>query len=174
MKHPQNSGRHQFAELGRLIADPARAGILLALTDGTVRPAGELARMVGIGASTASAHLNKLTEAGLVEVHQQGRHRYFRLANPQVAHRLENLGLVQSMLSPISLTRKDPVFSGARTCYGHLAGRLGVALFDALREHDDLCLDDNAAHISSSGLSRLGKLGPISGDDACPVRPAWT
>ena len=166
MTHPQLSGRHQLVECGRLIADPACAGVLLALMDGTVRPAGDLARMVGIGASSVRAHLKTLTESGLVEVHQQGRHRYFRLANPQVVHTLENLALARSMRSPISLTHKDPVFSRARTCYDHLAGRLGVALFDTLREHGDLCLGGDAVHICSSGLSRLGKLGLVADDDA--------
>src|SRR2546423_3227803 len=91
--------RHRLAEVASLLGDPGRAGMATALWDGTARPAGELARIAGITPATASAHLTKLLAGGLLSVEQRGRHRYYRLAGPQVAHALESLALL--------LPRKD-------------------------------------------------------------------
>ena len=144
--------RYQLAELGSLIAEPARAAILLALIDGTARPAGELAKIAGVGAATASAHLKRLLDGGLLALHEQGRHRYFRLANDDVAAWLEAMALPHaSRAAPITAVR-DAALCRARTCYRHLAGQLGVALCDAwlergwLQTHSEgLCLLPDAA-----------------------------
>lgn len=101
--------------------------MLLALMDGTTRPAGELARAAGIGAATASVHLQRLVASGLLTRCAQGRNRYFRLANDEVAAWLEAVAMPQPGHS-IPAATGDAALRRARTCYRHLAGRLGVAL----------------------------------------------
>src|SRR5947208_16300135 len=85
-----------------LLADPARATMLWALVDGTMRPAGELAFSANISAQSASAHLAKLVEGGLLALQAQGRHRYFRIASPEVAHAVESLGSLSMAVTPRS------------------------------------------------------------------------
>jgi len=96
---PAPATRFQVAKLGSLLADPGRAGMLLALMDGTVRPAGELARMAGVAPSTASGHLKRLVAGELLRVVDQGRHRYYMLADADVAHVIETLSLGHRTLS---------------------------------------------------------------------------
>ena len=121
--------RYRIAEFGALLADPARVAILLALMDGSARPAGELARHARVAAATASAHLARLVEIGLLAVRPQGRHRYYRLASPAVAELLERLATIAGPTPVRSLrgTRQRDALRYGRTCYAHLAGRLGVA-----------------------------------------------
>jgi DNA-binding transcriptional ArsR family regulator len=118
------------------IADPARAAMLDALMDGAPRAAGALAREAGVAASTASHHLGRLLDAGLVVVEPDGRRRAFRLARPEVADALEALALVSPPRAPRTLRRANRAEAerAARTCYDHLAGRLGVALMSSLIE----------------------------------------
>src|SRR4051794_41137867 len=126
-------GDADIAALGSVLAEPARARILLALGDGRALPAGLLASEAGVAASTASEHLGRLVDSGLVTVHPQGRHRYFRLAGPEVGELIENLARLAPAAPVRSLrehTRAHAVRS-ARTCYDHLAGRLGVTVFGA-------------------------------------------
>ncbi|MEO7323856.1 MAG: metalloregulator ArsR/SmtB family transcription factor [Dokdonella sp.] len=172
--------RHRLAEIGALLADPARAGILLALMDGSVRPAGELGEIVGVAPATASAHLRKLVEGNLLVVQAQGRHRYFRLAGEEVAHLVETLALAGARpLAATPLTRTDPLLRRARTCYQHLAGQLGVALFDRLRERKALLIDSDALRLSASGTRWLTEAGLLEADDAVAQLPGrncidWT
>jgi DNA-binding transcriptional ArsR family regulator len=116
------------------IADPARAAMLEALFDGASRSAGALAREAGVAASTASHHLGRLLDAGLIVVEPDGRRRAFRLAGPEVARALEALAVVSPQRPPRTLRRATRIEAerAARTCYDHLAGRLGVAVCDAL------------------------------------------
>jgi DNA-binding transcriptional ArsR family regulator len=144
--------RYQLAELGALLSEPARAAILLALMDGTTRPAGELARIAGVSAATASAHLKRLLDGGLLGLHEQGRHRYFRLASDDVAAWLEAMALPHATRAVPATATRDAALCRARTCYRHLAGQLGVALCDAWLERgwlhagsDGLCLLPTAA-----------------------------
>jgi DNA-binding transcriptional ArsR family regulator len=137
--------RYQLAELGAMLAEPARAAILLALMDGTTRPAGELARIAGVSAATASAHLKRLLEGGLLGLHEQGRHRYFRLANDDVAAWLEAMALPHAA-RPAPVVR-DPALCRARTCYRHLAGELGVALCEAWLERGWLQVGGEGIHL---------------------------
>jgi DNA-binding transcriptional ArsR family regulator len=123
--------RYQLAELGSLLAEPARAAILLALMDGTMRPAGELASIAGVSAATASAHLKRLLDGGLLGLHEQGRHRYYRLANDDVAAWLEAMALPNVTRATPRPAPRDAALCLARTCYRHLAGQLGVALCEA-------------------------------------------
>lgn len=146
MSEATSLNRYQLAELGALLAEPARAAMLLALMDGSARPAGELAQAAGVGAATASAHLKRLLEGGLLGVHVQGRHRYYRLADDEVAAWLEAMALPRAP-RPVRVAVSDPALCRARTCYRHLAGQLGVAVCEAWLERgwlqsksDGLCL----------------------------------
>jgi DNA-binding transcriptional ArsR family regulator len=123
-----------IAPIAALIADPTRAAILTVLLDGRPLAAGELAYLAGVSAATASAHLTKLLGGGLVSVTRQGRHRYYRLAGPEVAAVIEALAQVSPRPRPRGLrqSRQAAALQDARTCYDHLAGRAGVALLDAL------------------------------------------
>jgi DNA-binding transcriptional ArsR family regulator len=123
-----------IAAVAALFADPTRARFLAALGDGRALPAGELARRARVAPATASAHLAKLVDGGFLAVERQGRHRYFRFASPALATALEALAI----LAPPAPTRglSDSMIAAdlraARCCYDHLAGRLGVAVTDAL------------------------------------------
>lgn len=123
------------SEPAALIGDPARAAILTALLDGRAWTASELALEAGVGAPTASAHLAKLSTGGLIQVVAQGRHRYYRLAGPEVVAALEALMKIAAQRSPPKRRPgpRDAAMREARTCYDHIAGRLGVAIFDRLR-----------------------------------------
>src|SRR4051812_7522933 len=129
-----------LAAAARLVGEPARATMLEALLGGQARPAGELARLAGVSAPTASEHLTRLRAAGLVEAVPAGRHRYYRLASAEVAQALEALSLLADAAPVRSLrqSREDIAQRAARTCYDHLAGQLGVALHDALIERGAL------------------------------------
>ena len=119
-----------------LMADPARAAMLIALCDGRALPAGELAYAANVTAQTASSHLAKLLAGGLLTVETEGRHRYYRLAGSDVALALEHL----AALRPSEAVRRKPLshegqhLRFARCCYDHLAGQLGVAVTQALQE----------------------------------------
>ncbi|MGW2398202.1 ArsR/SmtB family transcription factor [Kitasatospora sp. NPDC001664] len=124
------------ARAAALIADPSRAAILKCLGDGRPLTAGALAEEAGIGAATASVHLAKLVEGGLVTVERQGRHRLHRLAGPEVSAALEALAVIAPPLPVTSLKQgnRANALHRARSCYDHLAGRLGVALMRGLLE----------------------------------------
>src|SRR6266702_3790470 len=121
-----------IASAAALIADSTRAAILRALLPDRPLAAGELARLAG--AATASFHLAKLLEGGLITVIRQGRHRYYRLAGHEVAAAIEALGLISPGLPVRTLrqSREAAAMAEARTCYDHLAGRAGVALLDGM------------------------------------------
>jgi DNA-binding transcriptional ArsR family regulator len=157
--------RYQLAEFGALLAEPARAAIVLALLDNRARPAGELATIAGVAAPTASAHLKRLSDAGLLSVVGQGRHRYYRLADEDVAHWIETLMLAAPRrMKDRSIADRD--LAAARTCYKHLAGRLGVALFDRLRGAHALDLESDAVRLNRAGETLLRKSGLILPEDS--------
>jgi DNA-binding transcriptional ArsR family regulator len=157
------SNTARFAEVAALAGDPARAGILHALLDGRALTAGELARVAGITPQTASGHLARLTAAGLLAVQMQGRHRYHRLASPSVAQMMESIMRVASATgvsrAPVVVGPRDAALRGARTCYDHLAGRLGVAVADALVAGGHLELAEDAGQITDSGAALLDRIG---------------
>jgi len=133
-------GDADIAAVASLLADPARSKVLLALNDGRALPASVLAEEAGISRPTASSHLSKLTEAGLLSVEIHGRHRYYRLAGPEVGALLEHLVRLAPPRPVTSLregTRAARLRS-ARTCYDHLAGRLGVQIMDSLLQRQVL------------------------------------
>ncbi len=150
--------RYQLAELGSLLAEPARAAMLLVLSDGTARPAGELARAAGIAPATASAHLRRLLDGGLLALHAQGRHRYYRLADERVASMLESLALPRQPAIALP-TRGAARLRRARFCYRHLAGELGVALCTALLQHEWLKTGTHGLHLRPAGIDALKAQG---------------
>ena len=146
--------RYQLAEFGALLAEPARAAMLLVLLDGSARPAGELARVAGVGAATASAHLKRLLDGGLLAVQEQGRHRYYRLADDEVAARLEAMALPRVPRAPRP-AGSDPALCRARTCYRHLAGELGVAMCTAWLERGWLQSTGDGLRLREPGVEAL-------------------
>ncbi len=143
------------------MGDVARANILSCLMDGRALTASELAWHSGVSAQTASGHLAKLNEARLISMTKQGRHRYYRLASPEVAQAIEALMAVASFgpkrHRPVG--PKDEALRRARTCYDHLAGRLGIALADALTGQDYLVLSDSAGVLTEKGQRFLCSFG---------------
>jgi DNA-binding transcriptional ArsR family regulator len=147
-----------MARLGSLLGDETRSEILLALMDGRAHTGGELTRLVGVTASTASEHLSKLLDAGLVSVEAQGRHRYFRLSGAEVAELLESLGASRAVMDD-TRTRVPVAFTFARTCYDHLAGDLAVRMHDQLVADGHLSNDTHHLHVTDSGYLLLSRLG---------------
>jgi DNA-binding transcriptional ArsR family regulator len=154
-----SAARHEprLARVAAVIGDAARSRMLALLLDGHYATAGELASAATVSAPTASGHLRKLVDAGLVVTEARGRHRYFKLADADVAHALEALALVaergtheRRWAAPERVALRH-----ARCCYGHLAGELGVALKDALVRHGFLVVQaDNAdTAVGSAGAN---------------------
>jgi DNA-binding transcriptional ArsR family regulator len=147
-----------LAAVGALIGDPSRARMLDALMGGRAMAAGELARAAGVGASTASEHLARLRDGGLVEVVAQGRHRYYRIAGPDVGSALEALSHVAPPRPIASLRQAGhaQALGFARTCYDHLAGSCGVALHDALIARDWLTAAYDVTPVGDEALAGWG------------------
>ena len=150
-----------IAAVAALIGDPARANMLSALMGGQALTAGELARHAGVTAQTTSGHLARMADAELVVPQKQGRHRYYRLASPEVARVIEAL----SVLAAEGPKRHHPVgprdeaLRRARTCYDHIAGRLGLALADSMQECGHIVLVDGAGIITPAGMRFLAETG---------------
>lgn len=145
--------KYSLASTAALIADPARAGMLAALLDGRSLPSGELARISGVSAQSASMHLSQLVDGGFLVVKQQGRHRYYSIAKPEVAHAIESLGVI-STSEKHKPAMSDQVLRYARTCYDHLAGELAVQLMDKF-EGDGLLLSSGERDYD---LTRRGEI----------------
>src|SRR5690242_2667057 len=124
-----------IARVAALVGDPARANMLTALLSGRALTASELAQEAGITPQTASSHLAKLEAGGMVEPEKQGRHRYYRLTDPDVAGVLEGLAGLAARAGRMRVRTgpKEPALRRARICYDHLAGDLGVQMLDSLR-----------------------------------------
>jgi DNA-binding transcriptional ArsR family regulator len=151
-----------MAELGALLGDPARASILTALIDGRALTATELAEVAGVAPQTASGHLAKLTAANLLDLRKQGRHRCYRVASPLVASMLESVMSVAAMQLPPRRTpssRLDEGMRTARTCYDHIAGRLGVAIADTLVTRGYVLLADDGGEVTPAGADFLAAFG---------------
>ncbi|MDN3357639.1 winged helix-turn-helix domain-containing protein [Actinomadura sp. DC4] len=151
-----------IAPVAALLADRTRAVMLTVLLDGRPLAAGELARTAGVSAATASSHLAKLLDGGLVTVVKQGRHRYYRLNGAEVAAVIEALSVISPPVRVCSLrqSRQAAALAQARTCYDHLAGRAGAALFDAMlgrgliERHEE-----DAYDVTEKGRERLEQIG---------------
>ncbi|MEU9117399.1 helix-turn-helix domain-containing protein [Streptomyces sp. NPDC048483] len=151
-----------LASVARLLADGTRAGFCLALLDGRAWTATELARHMGVAASTATEHLNSLVRGGLLVEERQGRHRYVRLADPHVAELIENLAaMAPARPTPprsLSAAGRRQALALARTCYDHLAGTIGVAITDAMTERG-LLSGENGLRLTGEGDAWLAELG---------------
>ncbi len=153
-----------LAEIAHLMGDPARANMLHALMDGRALTAKELAWLAGVAPQTASGHLAKLMDGGLLAVAVQGRHRYYRLAGPEVAQALEGLmvlagGETSRRRLP---SRVGAELSQARTCYDHFAGRLGIGIHDALVAGGHLAVAEGGYGLTGSGEAVFAALGVVS------------
>jgi DNA-binding transcriptional ArsR family regulator len=151
----------QMAEIAALVGDPARANILSALFDGRALTATELSFSAGVSPQTASGHLAKLTQARLLTVVKQGRHRYFRLASPTVAQMMESIMAVAALAPPRyrPRTAREDAMRLARTCYDHFAGLLGVGISDAMRARGHVVLSDDGGQVTEAGMAFLQELG---------------
>jgi DNA-binding transcriptional ArsR family regulator len=149
-----------MSRIAALLGDPARANILTALMDGRALTAKELAYAAHVSPQTTSGHLAKLTDAQLLTVARQGRHRYFRLSSPLIGHMLESVLAVAGSVAPTPPPwRGGEALRTARTCYDHLAGRLGVAVADSLSSAGHLVLSADGGEVTPSGDAFLAKFG---------------
>lgn len=156
----------RMASVAALLGDPARANMLTALLDGRALTAKELAFAGHVSAATASGHLARLTEAGLLAGEKQGRHRYFRLASGLVGQMLESVMAVAGPEpGPLRTWRGGEALRTARTCYDHLAGRLGVALADSLSQAGHVTLSQDGGEVTDGGHAFLRAFGaePVTG-----------
>lgn len=159
----------QLFKPAAVLADPSRAVMLAALMDGIAMPAGELARLAGIGASAASAHLSRLIAEGFVTVEVQGRHRYYRLAGPEVAAALETMAALMPR-PPARPRPRNALLGRARLCYHHLAGSLGVRLREVMLKRDWLQLDGDGCTLAMAGTVALRLLKLLPDDGRLPPR----
>ena len=152
-----------FSEVAALLGSPARTAMLQAMMDGRAASSSELARIAGVAVQTASEHLSRLTESGLVIGEKRGRCHYHRLASATVARMIESIMLVASELEPQRARRaigpREAALRFARTCYDHLAGRLGVALADSMTERGHVELSNDSGIVTASGAAFFAQLG---------------
>jgi len=143
-----------------LIGDHARAQALTVLLAGKALSATELADAAGVTRQTISSHLAKLVDAGLLAVAVQGRHRYFRIANADVAGMLETLmGVAAAGALAVRTGPRDAALRKARVCYDHLAGELGVLLYESLARHGAFALDAGAMALTEPGARLVAQIG---------------
>jgi DNA-binding transcriptional ArsR family regulator len=163
-----------IAMVAALVGDPARANILTALMTGRALTASELAQEAGITPQTASSHLAKLEFGGLIEQEKQGRHRYYRLTDPDVAGVLEGLAGLAARAGHMRVRTgpKDPALRRARICYDHLAGDLGVQMLDSMRSQKLVRQKKQEIELTSEGERFLAQNLQISPEMlAHPRRP---
>lgn len=158
-------GALHIPHIAALLADPARATMLWTLIDGTTRPAGELAFAANVSAPSASAHLAKLVDGGLLVCEAQGRHRYFRIASAEAAALIESLASFGASVRP-RLPKLPPLvrampsqFQQARTCYDHLAGEMAVQVMQAMLTAGWLVDTGDALDVTALGREKLAALG---------------
>lgn len=154
----------ELATWARMLADGTRATVCLALLDGRAWTATELARLTHVSRPTISEHLNMLVDGGLLAEVRQGRHRYVRLAGPDTAELIEGLAALTprrtAAAHSLAAVSKRDAFARARTCYDHLAGKLGVALTDAMTERG--LLDwEHGVELTPEGTAWLADLGVL-------------
>ena len=163
-----------IAMVAALVGDPARANMLTALMTGRALTASELAHQAGVTPQTASSHLARLEAGNLIEQEKQGRHRYYRLADPDVAGVLEGLAALAARAGHMRLRTgpKDPALRRARICYDHLAGDLGVQMLDRMRKQRLVRQTKQAIELTLAGERFLARTLQISAAElAHPRRP---
>jgi DNA-binding transcriptional ArsR family regulator len=154
-------GKYPIAETASLFADPTRVAILVALLDGRSLPASELAFRARVSAQAASMHLGKLLGGRLVTMSRFGRHRYYSLAGPDVAAALEAMGTLCNALRPLQPPADGSIvpIRMARTCYDHLAGKVGVQICESLQERKLLAPVDDSFRVTPRGERWFEDLG---------------
>jgi DNA-binding transcriptional ArsR family regulator len=153
-----------MVEVAALVGDTARATMLAALMGGEALTSGELAGLAHVSRATASGHLSKLTRARLLTVTQKRRNRYYRIASPLVAKMLESIKAVAALETPPRhqpRSAEDEALRFARTCYDHLAGRLGVAVAEALARKKLVILSDEGGALTKAGRRFLTEFGAV-------------
>ena len=163
-----------IAMIAALVGDPARSNMLTALMTGRALTAGELAQEAGVTPQTASSHLSKLEAGGLIEQEKQGRHRYYRLSDPDVAAVLEGLEGLAARAGHLRVRTgpKDPALRRARVCYDHLAGDLGVQMLDSMKKQRLVRQRKQDIELTAEGERFLAESLQISADRlAHPRRP---
>lgn len=161
-----------MAGVAAAIGEPTRAAMLLALMGGQALSAGQLAAAGHVGAATASTHLRRLLDEGLVQVTRRGRQRFYALAGPKVATALEALGRLAppTPIRSLAASSQSQALRRARTCYDHLAGATGVWLLDALLAHGWLMpVEDGNLALTETGLAKLTAWG-VAWPPAAPTR----
>lgn len=155
------TGEVDISAAAALMADPSRAAVLMELTDGRALPPSELAEVAGVSRSTMSEHLAKLREAGFLEVERGGRNRYYRLAGPAVANAVEALAALapRSEVQSLRQANRAGALGAARTCYGHLAGELGVGITDAMVDRGLVEREGEVFLLTGPGAEFLVDLG---------------
>src|ERR1700694_1821271 len=155
-----------IAMVASLVGDPVRSNMLTALMTGRALTASELAHQAGVTPQTASSHLSKLEAGGLVEQEKQGRHRYFRLSDPDVAAVLEGLEGLAARAGHMRVRTgpKDPALRRARVCYDHLAGDLGVQMLDSMKTQRLVRQRKHDIELTAEGERFLAKTLQISAD----------
>lgn len=158
---PRMQAGPRIAGVAALVGDPARASILMALMAGRALTASELAYFAHVTPQTASGHLAKLVDGGILAVAKQGRHRYFRLVSPLVGRMLEGIMAVAEGRPAESHPhwRGGEELRFARVCYDHLAGELAVRITDALAEQKRILLGDDGGEVTADGEAFLDTLG---------------
>ena len=154
-------GKYPIAETASLFADPARTAMLVALLDGQSLPASELALRARVSAQAASMHLGKLLAGRLVTMNRFGRHRYYRLAGPDVAAAIEAMGTLCNAIRPIQAPADGSTIPIriARTCYDHLAGKVAVQVCESLQERKLLVPVDDTFRPTARGERWLKEFG---------------
>ncbi|MFF1834021.1 ArsR/SmtB family transcription factor [Streptomyces sp. NPDC058231] len=160
---PHDPAAPRLAALAALLADETRASFCLALLDGRAWTAGELARYAAVAPSTASGHLGKLVAGGLLTEERQGRHRYLRLADERAAHLVESLAAqaepgAGERPRTLRAASAGSALARGRTCYDHLAGRIGIAVTDAMTARG-LLRQDTGFALTDAGLGWFADLG---------------
>lgn len=154
--------KHAISTLGYLLADPGRAAMLVALLEGRSLPAGELARAASVSAQSASAHLAKLSRGGLITMQQEGRCRFYKLAGPRVANALEALGAISTArpATEYIVAKATESLLLARSCYDHVAGRVGVALAEIMQKQRVIVSEGERDYrVTARGADWLNELG---------------
>jgi len=162
-----------IVRIAALIGDHARADVLTALMADRALTATELAGIAGVTKQTISAHLTKLLDAKLIAVEPQGRHRYYRLANHDVADLIESLMGVAFRAGSVRLksSPREPALRRARVCYDHLAGELGVAAFEAMVRKRVFAQEDGGIALTPAGRGWFSQLGIDADANAASRRP---
>lgn len=170
---------NDIARIAALVGEPSRTAMLMELMDGRALTANELAQAAHVLPQTASRHLAQLVEGGLLRVEQHGRHRYHRLASPDVAQVLEGIGQLAARgparRSPaVVVGPKEASMRKARMCYDHIAGRLGVAIAERLLDGGAIVFDGDSGRVADAAQKELAPLGIDLSAEAGTVRPVST